>query len=468
MRYAVFTFSGDGLPVAHRLQQEGHDVVVGMVEDIADVFPDGEAPRPEDALTRDRRLSLYDGLLQKKSARALVRELTDAKRTAETFVLFDRNHLFKFASSVSSTGFQGNFPLEEDYRFENDRDDAKRFVREHYPLLAVAEVREFSSVSDAAEFLKSTDELWVLKGRADGAATFLPDVDDAVLAGKQVIQQLESNRSAYELQGFILEPLISSVVELTPQRMYYDGEPIATTLDIENKPFGSGNVSIQTGCAQDLVFPIADGDRIGELAFPPIVQELAKRRRGLFYWDASLLIDRRSRKIHFGEFCSNRPGFNSLFSELAQCKSVHDYFSSAVRKRSPFTLGTLGCSVTLFNPATDRDHHCHPPASVPIEYKAKVAGGLWLWDVKLEKNRLVSAGDDDNLGVITGSGTSIESAVNQMYRNVDDFSFVGVYYRPKFDYLSMDYPTSIVNRLNYGLERGLYQIPFKVKVGDLA
>jgi hypothetical protein len=104
--------------------------------------------------------------------------------------------------------------------------------------------------------------------------------------------------------------------------MFYDGEPVATTLDIENKPFGSGNVSMQTGCAQDLVFPIADTDRICELAFPPIVAELARKRRGLFYWDASLLIDRRSRKIHFGEFCSNRPGFNSLFSELAQCKSV--------------------------------------------------------------------------------------------------------------------------------------------------
>jgi hypothetical protein len=55
-----------------------------------------------------------------------------------------------------------------------------------------------------------------------------------------------------------------------------------------------------------------------------------------------------------------------------------------------------------------------------------------------------------------------------MYRHVDDFSFVGMYYRPKFDYLSLDYPTSIINRLNYGLERGLYQLPFKVKVGDLA
>jgi hypothetical protein len=198
------------------------------------------------------------------------------------------------------------------------------------------------------------------------------------------------------------------------------------------------------------------------------VQDLARQRRGLFYWDASLLIDRRTRKIHFGEFCSNRPGFNSLFTELAQCKSVHDYFASAMRGRNPFTLGTLGCSVTLFNPAIEPGTQGHPPASAPIDFRQRAASSLWLWDVKDQDGRLVTAGDDGNLAVVTGTGNSIEAAVTQLYRSVDDFSFVGVYYRPKFDFLSMDYPTSIVNRLNYGLERGLYQLPFRVKVGDLA
>ena len=468
MRYALFTFSGDGLPVGLRLQREGHDVIVGMVEDVADTVPEGTEARPEEELSRSRRLSLYDGLLPKTTARKLLAELQDAAPAKDVFVLFDRNYLYRFASALAPRGLAGNFPTEEDYRFEHDRDEAKRFVRKHYPSLSVAEVRRFDSVTDAAEFLARTDEMWVLKGGSDAAPTFVPDVDDVVLAGKQILQQLESRPEAYEASGFILEPLISSVVELTPQRMFYDGEPIATTIDIENKPFGSGNVSVQTGCAQDLVFPIAETSRICEIAFPPIVAKLAAQRKGLFYWDASLLIDRRTRRMHFGEFCSNRPGFNCLFSELAQCKSVHDYFASAASGRSPFTMGTLGCSVTLFNPAVDRDARCHPPSSVPIEFKSQVAASLWLWDAKLEGGRLVGVGDDENLGVMTGAGTSIEAAVGQMYRCVDDFSFVGVYYRPKFDYLSMDYPTSIVNRVNYGLERGLYQLPFKVKVGDLA
>jgi hypothetical protein len=468
VRYAVFTLSGDGLPLAYRLQQEGHDVVVGMVEDVGDAAPDGGSQRHEDELTRQRRLSLYDGLLEKQPAGKLVADLAAAGPAPGTFVLFDRNYLFRFAAALEGAGLSGNFPTEEDYRFEHDREAAKAFVREHYPSLTVAEVHQFCSVSEAKEFLARSEGLWVLKGKTDGAPTFIPDVDDPGMAGQQIVQQLAAHAAAYEAGGFIFEPLIASLVELTPQRMFYDGEPVATTLDIENKPFGSGNVSFQTGCAQDLVFPIASTDRICDIAFPPVVAELARKRRGLFYWDASLLIDRKSRKIHFGEFCSNRPGFNSLFSEIAQCKSAHDYFAAALGKRSPFSLGTIGCSVTLFNPATDREHQGHPPAGMPIDFKKNVEPNLWLWDVKRERGRLVSAGDDANLAVVTGSGPSIEAAVGQMYRAVDDFSFVGAYYRPKFDYLSMDYPTSIVNRLNYGLERGLYQLPFKVKVGDLA
>jgi hypothetical protein len=79
LRYAVFTFTGDALPVARRLQQEGHDVIVGMVEDVVDTLPDGDTARAEDDLTRERRLSLYDGLLEKKSAWDFVREFAGSR-----------------------------------------------------------------------------------------------------------------------------------------------------------------------------------------------------------------------------------------------------------------------------------------------------------------------------------------------------------------------------------------------------
>jgi hypothetical protein len=77
--------------------------------------------------------------------------------------------------------------------------------------------------------------------------------------------------------------------------------PLAVVLELENKPFGSGNISTQTGRSENLLFPIEMGDKINAVAFSPVVDAMAKQHKGLFYWDASLLIDKRTGKIYFGE-----------------------------------------------------------------------------------------------------------------------------------------------------------------------
>ena len=47
MKYRIFTYSGDALPIAHKLQQEGCEVVVGMVHDKAAIHSpkEGEVRR---------------------------------------------------------------------------------------------------------------------------------------------------------------------------------------------------------------------------------------------------------------------------------------------------------------------------------------------------------------------------------------------------------------------------------------
>src|SRR5205085_11948748 len=97
---------------------------------------------------------------------------------------------------------------------------------------------------------------------------------------------------------------------------------------IENKPIGAGNLGPQTGCAQDLVFPIPLTSPVVKLAFPPIVYQMAKDRGGLFVWDASLLMDPRTGALFFGEFCPNRFGYNALFTEVCQAGSVQEFFEA--------------------------------------------------------------------------------------------------------------------------------------------
>lgn len=468
MKYIFITFSGLGLPIAYKLQQQGFDVTVGVIQDIKDYVMEEEISKAEESdFNKNTRLQLFQGMLNIKPADKVIEFMKTIQNPHEYFVFFEENNLYRWADKVKEMGFEGNFPTKEDYLFEIDREMAKQFVRQHYTKLYTPEIKEFKKVQEAVEFLNQTKELWVLKGKDDSAMTFVPDVDEPELAKNQIIEMLENFPYKYEKLGFILELFIPSIIELTPEKMYYDGVPLFTTIGIENKSFGSGNISVQTGCAADLVFTTDMEDRINKIAFPPIVDEMARNHKGLFIWDASLLINKRDGKIYFGEFCSNRPGYNSFFTELAQAKSINDFFECVTRKKSPFVLGTIACSVRIFNLNRDEDTE-QISSDMTIDFKPEVEKDLWLWDAKRnERGKLVCVGSDWNLAIITGAGKSIDEAIGKLYKNVEGFSFVGAYYRSQDDYLSHAYPTSIINRLNYGLERGLYRLPFDVKVGEI-
>jgi hypothetical protein len=467
MKYIFITYSGLALPIAYKLQQEGNEVIVGQIENIKDYVIEEEAKKAtEDEKSREKRLRLFKNMVKLQPANDVIESLKTVKNPLDYFIFFDENNLYRWADKVRDLGFHGNFPTREDYLFEIDRDFAKEFVKKYYTRLNTPEVKEFAKAQDGINFLKETNEVWVLKGKHDNAKTYVPTMVNTQLANAQIVEMLNNFPGEYERMGYILELFIPSVIEMTPEKMYYDGVPIVTTLNFENKYFGSGNISIQTGCAEDLVFPTEMDDKINKICFPPIIDEMAKKHRGLFIWDASVLINRRDGKMYFGEFCSNRPGYNSFFTELALLDSVTHFFEKIVRKESPFTLGTVATSVRIFNLNHDKDQQVS--ANITVDYQAEIEKDLWLWDVrKNQRGKFVTVAFDWNLAVITGAGKSIDEAVTKMYRNVSSFAFVGAYYRSQDDYLSLDYSSSIINRLNYGLERGLYRLPFNVKVGEI-
>ncbi|HVZ67224.1 MAG TPA: hypothetical protein VG917_03085, partial [Patescibacteria group bacterium] len=413
MKYIVFSFDGSGTPVAQHLQMEGQDVVLALVENMKTLAAEGDTEYVEDRKDKEQRLSLFDGLIKKKSAEEVLKEMKKYKNPQDYFVYFDTNGLYALAEQIKDLGFHGNFPTREDYQYEVDRDKAKEFVKKHYSKLNIARKKEFKKVSEAKKFLENTDEVWVLKGNSDATNAFVPDVDDPILAAKQVIETMDKDQNIYESEGFILELLIPSVIEITPEKLYYDGVPLGVSIDIENKPIGSGNISIQTGCAADMVFPIADTDRIAQIAFPPIVDELAKQHKGLFFWDASILINKRDGKMYFGEFCPNRPGYNASLTEFAQCGSVHEFFEKVSQQKNPFTLGTVATSIKIFNLHRDSETE-HTLGGLTVDFAPEVEKDIWLWDVRKKGKKMVNVGYGDAVAVITGSGDSIEEAVNRM------------------------------------------------------
>ncbi len=81
-----------------------------------------------------------------------------------------------------------------------------------------------------------------------------------------------------------------------------------------------------------------------------------------------------------------------------------------------------------------------------VEFDDAIANNLFLYRIKEKKGECVSVGGLDLLGVATGASNVLETAVSKAYEVVKGVKFENLFYRPKFDFLSMDYRSSILNR----------------------
>ena len=458
MKYIVFVYEGEGLPVAWHLQEEGHEVTVGMVTDSTKTLSKSERGTGEEIPSqRKKRLHLFDQMVTKIPADELLEKMEKIADKQNYFVFCEMNHLFYYAEKAKAMGFHGNFPTEEDYSYEIDRKKAKDFVAKYYKDINIQETHVFQTIAEAKRFLKTSYVIWVIKGFDPEANVFLPEPEQIDVARKQLNQALDQHKEVYERSGFLLERFIPNVIEISPQRMYYDGILVATTVFIENKTIGNGNTGYQTGCSADLVFPISPDSKIQKIAYPPIVDELAKQHKGLFFWDISLLTDPQTGEIFFGEFLPNRPGYNPFYSQLAQLPSINYFFEQVIQKKNPFKIGTIAASTRIFNlnrTSNNRAIMHDVPVTFPEEHKKDI----WPMDIYKKNGQMLICGFDTNLAVITGSGDTVTTAVNRLFRTVSLFSSVGKYYRSESDFLSLDYPTSILNRLHYGLTHGYFNL----------
>ena len=164
MNFICFTFDGSILPIAHKLEKEGNRVIVGMIQDKKEIYLDDEEKKPEDPESKEKRLSLYKGIIDVYSAKEVLSVMKRIKDKESWFVLTDSNSCFKYTEQALEMGFtHGIFPTAWDRGMEVHRNDAKEFVKEHYPNVKVAEVKTFKTIDEAKSFLSESENFWVLK-----------------------------------------------------------------------------------------------------------------------------------------------------------------------------------------------------------------------------------------------------------------------------------------------------------------
>lgn len=437
----IIWWSCDGVAfsIAHKLIQEGNNVIVVQVQE----------KKGEDEESKKRRLSVYDGMLSKISEKEALKFMEKIENKKDWIVFFDFNELTDYSEKALEMGFtKGLFPTADDLALEEDRNAMKEIVKKEYPELTLGEVNEYSSVDDAIEMLNETDKVWVLKGSNENSPTVVPDNNDPELSKQTLIDALEAHRKDYEDGGFILEEKIVDMLEITPQIVFLDGKVVFTDIDFENKPIGAGNNSVQTGAMQSLVVKSKPKDKINDIAFPDWVYKRAKEHTGLFVFDASMLV--KDGIYYFGEVCSQRFGYDSFFAEIAMAESATNFFTDMFNGKNPLRkdFGVAVRGLNMHKDAAERRVLTGISMSVSDEENT------FIFDCKEEDGKYVTCGTSWDMVVFTGASDEIEEATDIAYEALDGFAFEAMYSRPKFDMLSFDYTSSIPNRymeLNHDL-----------------
>lgn len=430
--WITLTSGWDGCPIAYHIQLEGGESILGQVQDFKELKIDKEKEEPED---KKERLLQYEGMVKKYPARKLVDALKKIKDKDSVFIFCDQNSLWVYAEELLEAGFtKGLFPTQKDFDFEKGREAAMDFVEENYPDVQIIPHQKVSTVEEARAIVEATEVPLVIQSEGDYVATIVGE-DDVENNKITIMSALDKHEKEYTKGEIILKEKLVQPIEITPQMVFWNGEPVFTDLDIETKNIGDGeNNGNQVGCGTNLIIATEIEDEINRIAFPPKVYELARQHTGLFVWDCALYFTEKG--IFFGEFCSNRMGYDALMTECAMSGGVIPHFEAISKGENPLK-SKFGVGIRVFNLGKTKEQ----------EITCQDESCVWLYEVTKEEDKLLSVGDCWDLGVVTAAGDSIEETVDQAYENYATLVFKEKYVRSKSDFLA-DYPTSIIRRFN--------------------
>jgi phosphoribosylamine-glycine ligase len=455
VNYIFITRECDPLPIADRLQDEGKEVVIGRIDE-------GE-PGSKD---RDEcRKQLYDGILDIHDAEDVLKWMEPLKNKEEWFVMMDYGDLWEYSERALKMGFtKGLFPTKEGYDLEDDRQKGKEFARKNFPNLKVAPVNEFTKVADAIKFLnEQKDKIFVLKSEGSNCETVVPNTPDADLARRQIIGALLSEKADYE-KGLTLEEKIQNAIELSPVMVFWDGKPLYSVVELENKHLGSGGIGRLTGGCQNLTIRTPFDCELNRVSFPPIVYEMAKKQPGLGIYDAGLLFD--GKQFVFTEFCSLRYGWDGVFSQIAMSgdqqhhNAASNHFELMAQGKNPLHW-RYGAAVRGFQTEpSPKKTDCYQD-SYGVDWLNSASDSLFFYCIRQEETdgekRFVSVGYRRDLLAATGAADNASEAVDLAYKAIEGAAMTGLYYRPKFDMKSPAYFSSIWNRLDFLSSSGLIE-----------
>ena len=439
MKYAFLTADGVGLPLAFHLQNEGFEVYLGQVNRLEKL----KIKKPEKPEDRQRRLALYNGLLENKwDADRLLDHLLKQSPTRrdDWFVISDFNTLWPYADKLRKAGFKGLLPTQEDYSLEQDRRKAKQLVAERYGILSIGVSEEFKTIEEGKKYLdENRDALFVLKGYGYDSHTVVPEGNDPEVNHLMLEDALTRFKKEFESEGYLLEQKVDDLIEFTPQGEAFDGELLSVSVNIEHKTLGSRSGPL-VGCNMGIVLGEDLAGPIYEEFLEPIA-DMMLRPNELTVWDLSVYWSPSQAKFFPGEYCFNRFGYDSSFAEFDMVGGASEYFNRVIAKQPLFDdAARFGVSVRKFIIGDkDKEELLIGDIGDP---------NVWVYNVeRKDGNNYVSGADKDAL-VISASADKIEDAIDQLYENTRKIRFDSELFLQKHDFFDKSDNENILHRLD--------------------
>jgi len=435
MKFIIFTNEYSGLPLGLRLQEEGHTVLMALIEpQMAE--EKYQLPKDKEAKEKEKKQIEYlklngTGLIKREWAKQVTNYLNQKNLQDETYIIFDQIYGFRYSEILRKKGYKVWGGTRLGYQLEHERE--KTLLLLSRLGINVPRKKEFpvNSADQGIEFLKQIQDRILFAFKSDN-----PDIITLVAeeTNNELIKKIEAEREGINKDRFILQEKIEGI-EVNCETLYVRGKPIMANVDLEAKKKYNEMSEVQTGCAFDLVWTVPINSLVRKESNAPLDEFFAKNL-GTGVLDLSFIYDPVNKKSYALEVCGSRFGYNQLYTLLATLKiPIGEYFAKILDGEYQEEITNLfegfGASIRIFNDGEQRDQK--------ISWLTEINKDVWLWDGYKKEGKLMTAGNEST-GILTAKSETPEGAFAKVREHFDKFHMPTKWVRSDFQIVEPDLP----------------------------
>ena len=312
-------------------------------------------------------------------------------------------------------------------RWELDREAGIELARQIG--LRIPEYHAFTSFKDGAKFVYSgpgKGKKWVIKPSGNAALDLT--YAETFKKGGEILDLLTNiypQRFGTDKCDYILQAFVEDAEELSNALQIYRGKIVSANRTFESKKFIEGDKGCNMGSASNTVWQCKDAEGIIHKQMQALLPLIGMQSGEI---DANVMVD-KSGDGHFLEWTCFRLGLDAAYCQQAQIpkgKRAAFWLKGGEVKYLPGFAASQRVMLMVSGGLVREEKDRKEVRGNLVNHDLKDLENWWLQDVYLDpKGKLRVAGADGLVGVVTRVGDTMESAINAVQKECEDFECTG-------------------------------------------